>query len=149
MFYKVKQCNDLIIEKYDVVVRYRADLMLMDELQFDRLDPRYLHIPGMTSRLCKESSVFKQSFPWYIQDVCAIGNQKQMNDYSSCFDRLPEIINETDRYNPHVILNHHLKNTSIRCVPISMYLKRVIDEYNVMLGNDFSQIDETNLSYPI
>jgi|10_taG_2_1085330.scaffolds.fasta_scaffold107729_2 hypothetical protein len=116
MYYKIKKCNDQKskYEKennftYDVVIRHRTDLgfaspILIDE-KIDYMD-NIVYVPNC-DRAAKNGGI-------PIRDIFAISNSKNIDYYSSVFDNIDTIVEESKIFRPEPILNFHLnKNKSI------------------------------------
>jgi len=116
MYYKIKKCNDQKIKHeiennfvYDLVIRHRTDFGLSKPVLFkeDIRDPdSTIYVP-----LCDDAA---KSAGIPIRDVFAISNSKNIDYYSSVFDRMDVIVEESKIFRPEPILNFHLnKNSSI------------------------------------
>ena len=116
MYYKIKKCNDQKIKHetdnscvYDLVIRNRTDFGLSNPVVFKNeiLDPNdTIYVP--------HCDIHAKSAGIPIRDVFAISNSKNIDYYSSIFDRMDLIVEESKIFRPEPILDFHLrKNKSI------------------------------------
>ena len=108
MFYKIKKCNDLKNEyekqyniKYDAVIRFRSDILLLDKLPINGIEKDYLYSPvyGNFGGLC---------------DQIAFGSSDIMNKYCSLFDFIEQYLTEGQIFNPEKILLYHIQKQNIK-----------------------------------
>jgi hypothetical protein len=119
MFYKLKQCYNLIqAKKYDIVIRNRIDLKFDNFLVLDK--NLYLNVPAGGDHRGG------------LLDLFAYGSQEIMQKYCSIYDYLTEyILNNTTIFHPESLLRYHCNNLGL---PLNRF------RYNIYLRNmNFTQ----------
>lgn len=108
MFYKILECNKLKSAyenqynfKYDCVIRYRADMLIQSKIIIDPM----LNL----------NSIFIPSFGDFggINDQFAFSNSKNMDSYSSLFDRMNEYLTDGQVLNPEFLLKYHIDKNKL------------------------------------
>ena len=110
---KVYLCNELKKEyeklnsvKYDVVIRTRPDLFI------DNIDlSDYIKEGSGTTK----NKVYLSSEGSYhaVSDVIAFGDSESMDKYSSLFSKIDYYIEQKANFNPHDLLQRHLKEEDL------------------------------------
>lgn len=126
MFYGIKKVIELVDDSYDVVIRIRPDLYLnklpmvkiLNQLNNNQYD---LQIPNPLQNHTG------------INDQIAIGITQKMKVYSSVFDNLNNILNETKYWHPESILNFFLKKNNININQIN-YQYGIVRDVNVIFA---------------
>lgn len=122
---KVYKLNYLKLEheknfgKYDVVIKYRPDLHIIDDIEFSNLDK--INVP--TDSKIDKSKLLNENDP-YICDIFAYGNSDIMNLYCDFFNHIPELYEKYGNVS-ETLLFHYLKNIDHQQIDIN---------YNVILS---------------
>jgi len=117
---KIKQEYEKVDGEYDIVIRYRPDINMVSDLNFE-LDNINIILP-------KDSKIdigkLENVNDNYVCDIFAYGKSKLMDYYFSIYNNLSELIKEHG-YVSETILFHHLKKSN--------YVESDIN-YNVILS---------------
>jgi len=107
MFFHNKMCMESIKryqekynKKFDIIVKYRADLTADTPLSFEEyklpLQNNNVYIPS--------------DFDWGgVNDQVAFGNEQSMERYCSCVDNLQKMCESNIYYHPETLLRKHLE----------------------------------------
>lgn len=98
MFYHNKECFRLVEEskiKFDVVIKYRADLESPDIMSIVPPAPNTLYIP--------QGADFNG-----LNDQIAYGPPEVMKIYCDLIDHIPSLVKEGVPYNPELLLNKYI-----------------------------------------
>ena len=109
MYYNNKRSFELIEEhmknnniKYDLIVKYRPDIMREDLPNFFITENNEVYTPD------------EHIFGWPgINDMIAFGNFESMKVYSNMYDCIDEYINNNVLFHPETMLRYHLDNKGI------------------------------------
>lgn len=115
MFYKIKSCNNLksAYEKkynflYDVVIRFRPDILLYDKLTVEKSDhiiiPKFSNFGG-------------------LNDQIAIGSSKNTDIYSSLYDHITTYLTED--------------KTNYLCMKPEYFVKYHLNKYNIPITHQY------------
>jgi hypothetical protein len=111
MFYKIYQCNALKTKfelkhnfNYDIVVRYRANINLLDPLNFDHVQKNLIYnCSGMEDNLSSRGLGY--THPSYMtQDMFFYGDSEIMDLVCSLYNELPRVISNHGSTGPERIL---------------------------------------------
>lgn len=119
MFFHNKMCFSLL-EKYtkkhniafDIVLKYRTDIIFKEPIQFEECDLGTLYIP------------IGYNFGG-VNDQVAYGDLDTMRVYCSCIDYLKDVCDNGVLFHPETILNTHLLHRQMNIVrfPFSYRIK--------------------------
>ena len=117
---EIKKINETIFGKYDMVIKYRPDLNIISDIDFNN---DKIYIP-------KDSKIDKSKLDNiddpYICDTFAYGSSEQMDKYFDFYLSIKDLI-ITNGYTPETLLHYYLKNNNIR--------HQICDiEYNIILS---------------
>lgn len=129
MYYKIEACNNLKkqYEKennftYDCVIRFRGDLHLDQPLPLDRYtDLRYLYVP------------LHGNFSG-VNDQLAFGNSEIMDQYSSCYSNIENLLKNGAWMNPEKVLQFHVENAKIPM--LKTYMRYTIRRANGLVQDN-------------
>lgn len=130
MFYKIQKCFEIASEGYDFYIRSRMDLMLNEEIPFDKINPECINIPSHQPRQTYISEGYAYSIPYDsygINDTFSIGNYECMKNYSSIYNNLDALCMERGiSYHPELITKANLEftNTDINRFDLNYCLVR-------------------------
>ena len=129
MFYKIEACNDLKKEyeadnniKYDIVIRFRSDLLMGSPLPINKnFKENFLYIPmyGNFGGLC---------------DQFAFGSSEVMDKYSSIFSNIENHLNNGAVFNPEKLLNFHVN--AMKLLVHKEHVKYVIKRSNGLIQDN-------------
>jgi uridine kinase len=103
---QIKKINETIFGKYDMVIKYRPDLNIISDLEFNN---DKIYIPN-DSKIDK-SKLDNINDP-YICDTLAYGSSDQMDKYFDFYLSIKDLILKNG-YTPETLLYHYLKNNNI------------------------------------
>ena len=95
---------------YDVVIKFRPDVHILDKLKYDDIDLNKIYIPD-DSKIDKKK--LNKNEDKYICDIIAYGSQNIMNDYFNFYTHLDEMIKVYGNVN-ETLLYHYLMNMNIK-----------------------------------
>lgn len=111
-YYKINQIkknNELLFGKYDLVIKYRPDLELLSEINFNELEKNTVFIP-------KDSKIDKDKLlnidDHFICDIFAYGESKIMDNYFLFYEKILEL-SEKFGYVSETLLYNYLKENKI------------------------------------
>lgn len=121
MFYKIKACNQIKSDferkhnfKYDCVIRIRSDLMFMTPF-------------NITSNQNMDKLFIPFGYDYEgINDQVAYGSSAIMDQYSSIYDNIENLLREGEKLNPERLLKSHITKLNLpleRC-HMHYYIKR-------------------------
>jgi hypothetical protein len=124
MYRGIRRCNDMKLrrelargERYDHVIRTRADIQLASPLDLGKFMP-----------LTREFIVFPENGHWRggLNDQFAFGASEKMDLYSLVIDYIPEHCGNGCPFHPETLLRFHLNRMQILPIlaPISAQLVR-------------------------
>tara|TARA_B100000900_G_scaffold367616_1_gene344232 strand:+ start:349 stop:1089 length:741 start_codon:yes stop_codon:yes gene_type:complete len=122
MWYNIKNCWDLIQEKYDIYIRLRYDLVFPHPIPTEYFIQQILNnktdiiIPG-------DEIEYSNKFC----DFLAIGNYKSMSYYSNMINNLLNLMNKYNNFYPEYLLQKHLNSygdLKINLYPFSLSILR-------------------------
>jgi uridine kinase len=121
---KLKQNEEELFGKYDIVIKSRPDLQLVDiKFKFDNLDSNSIIIP-------KESKIDKTKLlnpeDPYICDIFAYGPSSAMDNYFNVYLKLEKLISKCGHI-PETVLYYYLKDSGLNIINSDI-------EYNVILS---------------
>jgi len=121
---KLKQNEEELFGKYDIVIKSRPDLQLIDiEFKLDQLNSDNIIIP-------KDSKIDKTKLlnpeDSYICDIFAYGSSCAMDKYFNIYLKLEKII-EKCGYIPETVLYHYLQESDLNIIKSDI-------KYNVILS---------------
>lgn len=126
-YYKLNQIkisNEIHKGVYDLVIKYRPDLNIVeDELNFDK-DLNKIYIPEES---VIDASKLKNPTDPHICDIFAYGSSKAMNRYFDVYNHLDQLISKYDTHVSESLLYYYLNDHQISYNLIKL-------DYNVVLS---------------
>lgn len=117
-FYNNKKAFELIENcqeenKYDIIVKYRADIVPHQDLVFpDSIEPNTVYIPN------GEDHTYHSDDPYYhfegINDWLAYGDFESMKIYSNVYDKVDEYCSNGRPYHPESLRLYHLEMNHLK-----------------------------------
>lgn len=120
---EIKKQNEELFGKYDLVIKYRPDMELLSEIDFNNVDENIIYIP-------KDSKIDKDKLSHinddYICDIFAYGKSNCMDNYFLFYNSILDI-SKVLGYVSETLLFNYLKNKNID-------YKLIEIEYNMILS---------------
>jgi hypothetical protein len=111
MFYHNYKCMELIKNyqqkhniKFDIIIKYRADIYSDNILNLDKPDKNTIYIPDRYNY-------------GGINDQIAYGDFTSMEIYSECYLNFLNCAKSCNKFHPETILSHHLKTKNLNISP--------------------------------
>jgi hypothetical protein len=120
MFFHNKKCIDLIKEsgiKYDIVIKYRADITsdsILDVYQLSPISENTVYIP--------EGNDFGG-----LNDQIAYGDLSSMEKYTLVFQNIPIICNDGHRFHPETLVFRNLEREKVNVARVKYSWSLVAD----------------------
>ena len=129
-FYKLNQIrilNEHFNGPYDIVIKYRPDVQILENVEFSALDKDTVYLP-------EDAKIDRQklSNPYdkYICDIIAFGSSEVMTKYFDCYTNLDSLVKKHGPIS-ETVLYYYLHYNKINFVPIKFKYKVVLSECNV------------------
>jgi len=119
-YYNNKKAFELISDyqkehdiKYDIVIKFRADAICQNMLEFEKTEPHTVYLPFGGDN-CYNYDNSGITYPG-VQDHLAYGDFETMKIYSSVYDSIETYCPEQP-YHPEVLLLYHLQQNHIKII---------------------------------
>lgn len=124
---KIKKQNEELFGKYDLVIKYRPDLELLSEVDFNNIDEDIIYIP-------KDSKIDKNKLlhvnDVFICDIFAYGKSKNMDNYFLFYEKILEL-SKKHGYVSETLLYHYLNDSKIPYKLINIEYGMILSMCNV------------------
>lgn len=106
---EIKKNNEKLFGNYDLVIKFRPDLELLSDINFDDINENIIYIPK-DSKMDKDklSNINDQ----FVCDIFAYGKSDIMDKYFSFYEKIKELT-KNHGYVSETLLYHYLKNENI------------------------------------
>lgn len=124
-FYKLNNLKNInqLTKKYDVVIKYRPDLNILSEMNFEKIKKETVYIP-------KDSKIdinkLKDKNDKYLCDIFAFGSAEMMDLYFDIYNHLDILISKYGNV-PETLIYHYLNGYNIKYEIIDV-------DYNIILS---------------
>jgi len=124
---QIKKNNEELFGEYDLVIKYRPDLELISDINFDDIEENVIFIP-------KDSKIDKDKLlnvdDNFICDIFAYGKSKIMDNYFSFYEKIIEL-SEKFGFVSETLLFHYLINNKIQYKLIDIEYGMILSMCNV------------------
>lgn len=133
---KMRQEHELSAGKYDLVIRTRPDVGMLQAVDFNAIKSRIESEPTLV--LMPDGQRYGNNVPT-VNDMFAIASSNNMTIYSNLVNRLNEYHNAGVQFHPETLLSHHLRTNGLHFPPsgfdiLLRALSREIDGKHVELS---------------
>lgn len=124
---KIKKSYEDIFGLYDLVIKYRPDLNIETDINFEDIKGDKLYIP-LDSKI--DISKLENNNDNYICDIFAYGDSASMDKYFNIYDELKSLIN---KYGPisETILYNYLKDFEIDYDLVNIKYNMILSQCNI------------------
>jgi uridine kinase len=139
---QIKQLNEKIYGKYDLVIKHRPDLYIISpKLNFDNINNNIVYIPE-DSKI--DIDKLKNKDDKYICDMMAYGSSDIMNKY---FDIYPQILKLIKLYGhvPETLLYKYLTESNIQYKLVDINYAAILSSCNIFAISGDSGTGKTTL----
>ena len=106
---ELKSENEKNFGKYDIVIKYRPDLSLVSEIDFD-IEEGKVYLPSDSKM---DRSKLANSSDGYLCDIFAYGSSESMDRYFDIYDSLPSLIESGKTWVSETLLYNYLREYKI------------------------------------
>ena len=127
---------------YDVVIKIRPDVNILDKLNYDNIDLNKIYIPSDSKIDKKKLTNYDDK---YICDIIAYGSQNIMNEYFNFYSHLDHLIKIHGTVN-ETLLYHYLLNMNIKYELIDIKFMVILSLCNTIAITGDSGSGKTTVS---